>query len=197
MGPALESVECRDHVAQVVTCATAVQVLAALDPVEVDVVLIDAKVEGGGIELVGEITRRHPGLPVAVAAAKVSETELLEVVRSGGRGYLSRRTMVKQLPSLVTELAAGAVFFRTRHVARLVDDLVGRGPSGTLGEMARLNTRESEILRRVCDGDNTASIGEALGVSELTARRNIVAALRRHDAIDRAQVERLQYELED
>jgi DNA-binding NarL/FixJ family response regulator len=195
IAPALASVECRDHVGRIVACASAHEVLEALDTLEVDIALIDARLEGGGVDLVSQITRRHPSLPVAVSAARESIPELLEVVRSGGRGYLSRRVMVRRLPGLVTELATGAVAFRTRHIARLVDELIGRGPSGSLGELARLNARESEILRMVSDGEATANIGRVLGVSELGARRAIVAALQRHDAIDRVQIEQLQYEL--
>jgi DNA-binding NarL/FixJ family response regulator len=197
IAPALYAVECREHIANVVECTTAWDVLEAIEPLEVDVILLDARLEGGGVELVSHISRRHPGVPIAVAAARESDVELLEVVRNGGRGYLGRRMMVRRLPDLVTELASGAVAFRTRHIARLVDEMVGRGPSGTLGDFARLNVRESEILRGLIDGESTAAIGGMLGVSELTARRNIAAALHRHDAIDRAQIERLQYELDD
>jgi DNA-binding NarL/FixJ family response regulator len=186
----LRAPDCRGWI-EVEEARTYGAALAAAAQLGIDVAIVDAHLDGGGLELAQHLIRRIPTLPVMLVSELDHPPDLAEAVRAGALACLDRATLTRQLPTVVQVLSTGLVVLRRDDVRRLA-----AGAEATPSP-AMLRERDTEILNLVLDGWDTGSIASRLGVSELTARRRVAAARNVARAVDTAQAERLRESLED
>jgi two-component system NarL family response regulator len=166
--------------------------LAVLDLVtdlEVDVVLLDLGIPGGGVDACALLRRTRPGVRVVVVANADDDADLGGAVRAGARGYLLKDTTAEELVEAVRTVASGSSLLSPAMASRLLDEfavLVRRheGPPEGAGSLSR---RELEVLTLVAQGLNNRAIAEQLFISENTVKnhiRNIHEKLQVHSRME-------------
>jgi DNA-binding NarL/FixJ family response regulator len=181
-------------VADAKSAEEALQLAPLLRP---DVMLIDIDLPGmSGLHLLRELAPRLPDTRFVMLTVSTDQRDVLEALRLGAMGYLTKDLDPAALLRAVRGVRQGDLTMSRRIAARLVRDLV-RGTSGAghrmehgSHDLASLSSREHEVLRLLAEGLTDRDIGGALGISIRTVESHVSAILRKLDARNRAEAAR-------
>jgi two-component system, NarL family, invasion response regulator UvrY len=137
-----------------------------LDTDQWNAVLIDINMPGrDGLDLLEDIKRVHPRLPVLVVSGYPEEEYAVRVLRMGASGYVSKQCAADILVTAVKKVAAGG-----RHVSPAVAERLALAASGDGVEAPHqsLSHRELQVLQRVASGRSIKEIAAELSLSEKT-----------------------------
>src|ERR687898_3279453 len=120
-----------------------------------DVLLLDIDLPGlSGIEAVRELAPRLPDTRIIMLTASTDRRDLLDAVRHGAAGYLTKDLTGEALRRAVIGVRKGDLAMSRGHAAQVLEHLQ-RGSSGgqSSDELdAMLSARESEVLRLLSEG---------------------------------------------
>ena len=89
---------------QVSPAATIAEALDLLREQNFDLCLTDMRLpDGNGLDLVADITRRHPGMPVAVITAHGNMESAITALKSGAFDFVTKPVDLKDLRNLITQ----------------------------------------------------------------------------------------------
>ena len=160
-----------------------------------DVLLIDIDLPGAsGLRLLRELRPRLPDAKFVMLTVSTSQADVLEAVRLGAVGYLTKDLDADALLRAIRGVGDGDLAMPRKLAARTMRDLVdGVGARamerGTPG-LDALSPREDEILRLLADGMTDREIAEALTISTRTVETHVSNILRKLDARNRAEAAR-------
>jgi two-component system invasion response regulator UvrY len=142
--------------------ANADQTLAAVRSVERAVLLLDLSMPGSdGLELLAQVHRERPDLPVLVLTVYPEEQFAVRALRAGASGYLVKETAADELVCAIRKVSGGGRYVSATLAERLAIDLA-RGASRP---HELLSDREYQIFRRLAVGQSTRAISEDLALS--------------------------------
>jgi DNA-binding NarL/FixJ family response regulator len=175
---ALESANLR-VVAEVATAHAAVTEALRLNP---DVCLLAIHLPGGGIEATKRIRDALPKTKIVILTGSERDEDLFGSLRAGADGYLMASTSVDRLPHAIRGVVSGEAALPRQMTARLIREYRDRGRRPVprlvvMGRTIELTVREFEVLERLRKHERTAEIAGELGISEITVRRHVSAAL--------------------
>ncbi|MDJ1131404.1 LuxR C-terminal-related transcriptional regulator [Streptomyces iconiensis] len=155
--------------------ATGPEVLPLLLERRPDVAVLDVRLPPGfrdeGLRAALGAREELPGLPVLVLSQYVEETYAAELLRGGaqGVGYLlkDRVGRVEEFLEALDRVAAGG----TALDPEVVTELMSRGRDG--GPLDTLTPREAQVLRLMAEGQDNATIANALVVTERSVHKHI------------------------
>jgi len=179
----------RERIVVVATAKTRDELLAALDAVEADLVLTDARLQNdSGFELLEEIQRRYPDLPVVFYSAYDDEAYLFRALRAGARGYLLKQASGEELVSQLERAVTGETTIDAALAGR-VALLAARLQFGEFwpGAHLGLTQRESEILDLVVKGLSNRDIAQRLFLGEETVKSHLSSIYRKLKVKGRAE----------
>jgi len=170
------------------TAADAVEIARLLRP---DVVLMDVDLAGpvNGIAATKQITAADDRTRVIIVSGHIHPTILVESVEVGASGFIDKSRDVSGLLSAIRTVAAGGTLYDPMEVARLLPGLAAQRHETRDSEqrLARLTTREREILQLLSEGHRNQAIADRLFISAATARThiaNILSKLGVHSQIE-------------
>ena len=156
-----------------------------------DLLLLDIDLPGmSGIEAVRELAPRLPDTRIVMLTVSTDRRDLLEAVRHGAAGYLTKDLTGDALLRAVRGLRRGDLAMSRIHAALVLEHLQrgGRGPSGEADEVgALLSSREHEVLRLLADGLTDREIAGALAISPRTVESHVSSVLRKLGVRNRAE----------
>ncbi len=170
-----------DVVAAVGSGDEGVRKVAELEP---DIVLLDMRMpQMDGLTVLRQLRKNHPGLKVVMLTTSTSESDLVEALRGGARGYLLKDIEPDDLVVALREILAG----KTAVAPELAPVLARfvRGEDGDLREgkpdnpFSELTPREYEILTLLAEGQSNKVIARNLGISDGTVKLHVKAILRK------------------
>jgi len=131
-----------------------------------DVALLDIAMPGGnGLDLLKQLKREQPALPVLILSMYPEEQYALRVLKAGAFGYLTKESATDQLLTAIQAVRRGQRYASPEMVGRLVAALdVEKDDS----PQKNLSDREFEILRLIARGDGVSGIAEKLSLSVST-----------------------------
>jgi DNA-binding NarL/FixJ family response regulator len=174
--------------------ATAEEALELAPRVRPDVLLVDIDLPGmDGVALVRELAPRLPGTQIVMLTVSSSDRHLLDAMRYGACGYLTKDLAPEALLRSVRSAFDGELAMPRRLAARLVTRLVETStqvPDSADPELATLTPREQEVLRLLADGLTDREIAETLTVSPRTVETHVSNVLHKLGARNRAEAAR-------
>jgi CheY-like chemotaxis protein len=107
----------------VISAANGREALECLKRAQPDLVLTDIQMpEMDGLQLVQEIRRTYPAVPVILMTAHGSEETAVEALQKGAASYVPKRNLAEDLPETIDSILAVAK--AGRHEQRLLECLV-------------------------------------------------------------------------
>lgn len=137
---------------------------AAADPV--DLVLLDLAMPGAdGLDVLKDLKRRQPHLPVLVLTMYSEEQFAIRALKAGAGGYLTKDAVPEELVRAIRTVVGGRHYISSTLGDRLATTLVdgsGNAPHENLSD------REYQVFRRIAAGRTTREISVDLKLSVKT-----------------------------
>jgi two-component system invasion response regulator UvrY len=131
-----------------------------------DVALLDIKMPGrSGLEVLEELKKLHPKMPVVVISAFPEEDYALRAFKLGASGYVSKEGASDELLAAVRKVIAGGRYVTPSLAEKLAATLSGEAP---VSPHESLSNRELEVLRLVASGKTIKEVAAELSLSEKT-----------------------------
>lgn len=140
--------------------------LSQLEAGPCSLLILDLSMPGrGGLELLEEVKRRWPALPVVILSAHPEEEFAVRCLRLGAAGYVSKGAASHELTAASRKALAGGKYVTpllAERLATLLDGSVQQAPHETL------SGRELQVLRLVARGRSIKEVAAELALSEKT-----------------------------
>lgn len=173
-------------VAEAATANEALDLAPRLHP---DVLLLDINLPGtDGLRLLRELGPRLPDTKIVLLTVSTSRRDLLDAMRNGAAGYLTKDLSPDALLRAVRGIRVGDLPMSRGMAGDAIRGLAaGRGPGAEAGPLDPLTEREGEVLGLLADGLTDREIAEKLGISPRTVETHVGAVLRKLGVRNRAQ----------
>jgi DNA-binding NarL/FixJ family response regulator len=163
-----------------------------------DVVLMDIRMPGmDGIAATRAITGNDDlaGVKVVVLTTFELDAYVIEAVRAGASGFLSKSIEPADLLDAIRTVAGGDALLSPRATQTLLAEFATTAtPSIPDGMLDALTTREREMMTLAAHGLSNDQIAERLFLSPLTVKTHINRAMMKLAVRDRAQLVVLAYQ---
>ena len=132
-----------------------------------DVVLLDITMpDRSGLDVLPEMKRMYPDVPVLIASAFPEEEFAVRSLQCGASGYLDKRTLASEVVTAIKRVRAGECYVSARLAGRLAAQIGGR--DGRRVAHDALSRREFQVLRLIASGKTIKEIASELSLSEKT-----------------------------
>jgi len=172
------------------TAADGEEVLALAAELRPDVILMDLRMPRmDGVEATRRLRERDPAVKVVVLSTYADDRSVLDALRAGALGYLTKDAGAAEIQQALHRVAGGQAALDPavqRHLVKAIAD----GPRSEPAPAQLpdgLTPREAEVLTLIAAGLSNAEIAERLVVSEATVKSHVNHMLAKIGARDRAQ----------
>jgi len=128
-----------------------------------DVVVLDLSLGSrDGLEVLKEMKKIRPRLPVLILSMHSEELFARRALKAGAAGYITKSSSRAELAEAVNKVINGGVYIRPALAEKLAVDLsrgTDRPPHETLSD------REFEVLRLIASGKTISEIADILSLS--------------------------------
>jgi RNA polymerase sigma factor (sigma-70 family) len=163
----------------------------AISVTEPDVVLVDVHMPGGGGAAVVEaVGRTHPDIKFLALSASDAAEDVIAVIRSGARGYVTKTISSADLADAVRRVNEGDAVFSPRLAGFVLDAFADTHPQVLDPDLDRLSAREREVLRLIARGYTYREIAGELHLSVKTVETHVSSVLRKLQLSNRHQLTR-------
>ncbi len=161
------------------------EAVAALNQLELDVILMDIGLpDRSGIDAAREIKRRSPEIAVVALTIHEDKEYFFRMLEAGASGYVPKRAAPDELLTAIRAAANGEVYIYPTMAKLLVKDYLAQDrDERRFDTINGLTAREQEVLAHLADGATNIEIGETLSISPKTVarhRENIMRKLNLH-----------------
>jgi DNA-binding NarL/FixJ family response regulator len=176
--------------------------IALIGQVQPDVVLLDVHLPGGsGAAVVSAVRERYPDVRFLALSASDAPEDVIEVIRAGARGYVTKTIGTAELLDAIRRVASGDAVFSHRLAGFVLDAFAASPDAGGPGagervqpsfdpELDQLTSREREVLRLIAQGYTYKEIARELYISVKTVESHVSSVLRKLQLSSRHQLTR-------
>ena len=137
-----------------------------------------------GLEATRQIRKTFPDTKVIILSAHSDDAYVDQAIAIGAAGFLLKQTSSHSVSVAIREVQKGNTFFSTSVSKRLHDQKVPAGARALRKKVARLSSRELEVLQLIAEGKANKETAAELGISIKTVekhRQNLMAKLNIHE----------------
>ena len=128
-----------------------------------DVVLLDLTMPGkDGLQVLPELRREQPELPILVLSAHPEDQLALRLLKSGAAGYLTKDKAPEVLLTAIRKVLRGEKYISESLAEKIALDTVS-GATKSLHEM--LSQREYQVMAMIAAGKTSTEIAKKLFLS--------------------------------
>ena len=167
----------------------AVRLAAELRP---DVVLMDLRMPRcDGVEATRRLRAEDPSIAVLVLTTYADDRSVIDALRAGARGYLTKDAGAAEIQQALRQLKEGQAVIDPAVQHHLLDAIL-KSPAADGGDSVYvlpdgLTVREAEVLRLMAQGLSNAHIVDQLFVNQSTVKTHINHLFAKTGVRDRAQ----------
>lgn len=173
---------------EAVNMQQAVSIVGELKP---DVILIDMTFsETESMEIIQLIKEKSPTTKPLILSTSSDEGKILEALKAGARGYLSKDSGVSDLIKAIQRVHHGELWLEPQLMAKFIDAKILADPEGEDSEestIESLTRREEEVLRCLTKGCTNKEIADTLFISERTVKSHLNSIYRKIHVTRRLQ----------
>ena len=151
-----------------------------------DVVILDITMPGrNGLEVLKEIKRSRPKLPVLVLSMHPEDQFAVRLLKAGAAGYLTKESAGEELVGAIEKVTSGGRYISpslAERMASYLDMDVRKAPH------ERLSDREFLVLRMIASGKAVSQIAKELSLSVATVSTYRARILEKMDLKNNAQL---------
>ena len=149
-------------------------------------VVLDVNLPGSsGLELLAEIRRERPELPILVLTVYSEEQYAIRAIKAGAAGFLTKESAPDKLVEAVRKVAGGGRYVSAELAETLASLLAGE-KGGAVHE--RLSDREFEILRILASGKTVSEAAQLLSLSVKTVSTHRTRILKKMEMRTNAEL---------
>ena len=149
-----------------------------------DVIVMDLTMPKlGGIEATRRIVAANSSMKILVLSMIIDKSCVIECLKAGAKGYLSKDCAGAELLVAIRTLAAGESYLCSRVTDLVIRDYTQLSSDDHSTSNDKLTKREQEVLRLIAAGKSTKEMAFIFGVSIKTIdvqRSNIMKKLNLH-----------------
>ena len=154
------------------------------------VVLMDIRLPGiSGTEATRQVKIARPTTCVIMVTMYDSEMYVVEAIRAGAAGYLTKDASKELLCHSVRAVADGGTMVRSELLHRAIEGLLqsqkGGCPPTNLSLSGRLTAREIDVLRLLAQGYRNKAISADLNLAEITVKKHVQSLIGKLGVSDR------------
>ena len=166
--------------------------LASIRTDEWDIVVLDVTLPGAsGLDVLKDIRRDYPSLPVLVLSMHPAAQFARRALAAGASGYLTKDSAPTELVSAIEEIRRGRRYLGARRTD--TEPAPGRGGADLLHDA--LSDREYQVLRMLGSGQTVSEIAAALRLSVKTVSTYRIRLLEKLQM--RSNAELMRYAIEN
>ena len=145
------------------------------------VVLLDVHLPGGGgLAVLRGVLPHHPEVQFLALSVSDAPEDVIDVIRAGARGYITKTISGPELLQAVYRVAAGDAVFSPRLAGFVLDAFAGSPNMPVVDEeLDRLSQREREVMRLIARGYAYKEVARELYISVKTVETHVSAVLRK------------------
>ena len=151
-----------------------------------DVLLLDITMPGrNGLEVLKEIKRSRPKLPVVVLSMHPEDQFAVRMLKAGAAGYVTKESAGEELVGAIKKVVSGGRYISpslAERMASYLDVDVQKAPH------ERLSDREFLILRMIASGQPVGQIARELSLSVKTISTYRARVLEKMDMKNNAEL---------
>jgi DNA-binding NarL/FixJ family response regulator len=161
-----------------------------------DVVLMDIHMPNGvdGVTATRRITGELPGVRVVMISTFDLDEHVMEALRAGASGFVSKEVPPEELVRAVRVAHQGESVVTPRLLTRLIETFVRTPRPRRRPRLAGLTEREQDVLVLIARGYSNAEISASLQVAGSTVKNHVTSLFAKIGVRDRAQAVILAYE---
>lgn len=145
---------------------TGAEALQAVYQEDWDLAVLDVNMPGrSGIEILGEIKKLKPTLPVLILSMYSESEYAIRALKAGASGYIQKSTVTLEMLDAVAKALSGG-----RYIPPSLAELLASGICLDIGKKLHesLSEREFEVMKLIANGKSVKEISRTLSLSEKT-----------------------------
>jgi DNA-binding NarL/FixJ family response regulator len=162
----------------VAEATTATDAVASAGKTRPDVIVMDIRLlDGNGIQATREIRSQLPRPRILMLTSYQDDEALFASIMAGAAGYLLKRVRSQELIHAIRAVAAGHSLLDPAVTERVLDHVRCGAKGGRDQKLARLTSREEQILSLVAVGKTNRQIAREVYLSEKTVKNHVSTIL--------------------
>jgi DNA-binding NarL/FixJ family response regulator len=125
-----------------------------------------------GLEATRQIRQAIPGAKVLMLSAHNDDAYVEQAIAFGAVGFLLKQTSSNDLSRAIREVEKGNTFFSPSIAKRLHEQVSPAGGRPLRKRVARLTSRELEVLQLIAEGQPNKQVADELGISIKTVEKH-------------------------
>ncbi|HEU5309488.1 MAG TPA: response regulator transcription factor [Acidimicrobiia bacterium] len=156
-----------------------------------DVVLVDVHMpDGGGRAVIATVLAAHPQVRFLALSVSDAPEDVIEVIRAGARGYVTKSISGPELADAVARVAGDDAVFSPRLAGFVLDAFAHIPLDAVDPDLDQLTPREREVLRHIARGYTYKEIARQLDISAKTVETHVSSVLRKLQLSNRHELSR-------
>jgi DNA-binding NarL/FixJ family response regulator len=156
----------RANIKVVAVARSRAELMAALDSVAPDVLVLNPRLElQGGTALIRDLRKLLPYLPLLTLASDAGNDDPVALLRAGAKGYLSKNNDTADLIRAIQKVSEGGLYVSNELSESLAEELCAGLRTNSF---ARLSPREAEVFGFLAHGHTVSHIAQVLQLSVKT-----------------------------
>jgi DNA-binding NarL/FixJ family response regulator len=162
------------------------EVLKLLRNNKYDLILLDLSLpKKNGIEVLKEIRKKLPKLPILILSIHSDEHFIIEALRSGASGYITKDSIPEELILAIKNVYNGQTYINQKVAEKLINKI--KFNKGQLPHNI-LSPREYQVMIKIGQGKSLKEISEELSLSVKTISTYRTRILEKMDLKNNAQI---------
>ena len=146
-----------------------------------------------GLEATRQILKAVPDTRILILSAHSDDAYVKNATEAGAMGFLLKQTSSHEVCRAIREIHQGKTFFSpsvSLRLNRLNPQSSGRAGGGHNKKIARLTSREMEVLQLIAEGEANKQIASELGIGIKTVEKHREHLMQKLDIHDTAGLTR-------